>query len=78
MAWWKYGSGNLYRTQPEPAYTTEPTAVPMPSQPVHKMLRTAETKRTLYKMGGITIKNNLNELVRVSVQVGFIKRIHPF
>ena len=143
MAWRKYGSqpihdvksnvnsGDLNRTQPEPAYTAEPTpvlistvppgitSVPftptstisteqltatpqrtdrIPTQPVLKMLRTAQTEQTsvldtispvsktrpkdcqrpLFKIGGITIKNNLNEFVRVSVQVRFIKRIHPF
>ena len=73
----------------------------IPTQPVLKMLRTAQTEQTsvldtispvskarpkdgqtvqrpLFKIGGITIKNNLNEFVRVSVQVRFIKRIHPF
>ena len=34
-------------------------------------------QRTLFKIGSITIKNELNEFVRVSVQVGFKKRIIP-
>ena len=96
----------------EPDYTAESTVVLMPTtatsqrtdriptQPVLKMLRTAQTEQTsvldtispvskarpkdcqtveqpLFKIGGITIKNNLNEFVRVSVQVRFIKRNHP-
>ena len=49
MAWWKYGSqpeqpikdlnptvisGGLYRTQPKPAYTAEPTSVSIPTTSV--------------------------------------------
>ena len=83
MAWRKYGSqpihdvksnvnsGDLNRTQPEPAYTAEPTPVLIPTTSV-------PFQRPLFKIGGIKIKNNLNEFVRVSVQVRFIKRIHPF
>ena len=102
MAWWKDGSqsdqpihdvnsnvnsGGLYKTQPEPAYTTEPTPVLIPTtsvldsiSPVSKARPTdcQTVQRPLFKIGGITIKNNLNEFVRVSVQVRFIKRIHPF